>query len=390
MEDANGQPIELHDAADQIRSVLQEPIKENSTFDRLLKLPRELFDEMVNHLTMDEQSKLASSSQAMYDYVLPVMDGFVWLEPPLPLPKMIGPDGRLPFHYVKQAEEAAKATGHVACPWCSIIHSPLRCLDTAAKGFPCASLVHRGFDDYSFPILYGLDNRPEKWHPLIVYAFAVWSQRRRHTAPLLEAAGLDHFEERIGVVGEGEGEVIPMGRTQWKMNWVPGQGLFARWRQSELITSEEDWPDRDRECCAGTCTYRTFHLGKLNQGVFDMGASFIRHVWDDADGNRHGNKTQMLTSPYRELMISRVHGCHNCSMDFEFAWQECDTAASGMCHWVHFTTWYHVGKDIDIEAIHDNMKKYQGSWHKQTGCPADCPPLGIGQVAKLSGFPVDY
>lgn len=374
--------------AQEIRTQLPLPELNRSLVQRMRRMPREVFDEVLQHLTIPEQAKLALSNDNMYTHVHPAMDGFVWDTVPLPLPQMMQID-KLQWEYVKQAEAAAVGTGLVACPWCSIIHDPLHSLDKSNVGFPCASQVHIGFDPHIFVNCCGLDNRPLNWHPLVLYAFAIWSQRGRDTTRLVDAAELNNSIEVL----EHE-EHVPYSLYQWKLKWVPGHGLFARWRQSQVATTDDEWEHGYdvEECCACGEVRRTFDTAKLDQGTFDLNSSRLTRFWKDDNGTDHVTNIQMLEGPYRPLMTSPIVGCHKCSMDFQIAWQEYDTGEMhGMAHWHHFTTWIHVGKDVDIKAIHDVMQARNGHWDDfpQSG-PADCSPLGIGQVARLSGFPDDY
>ncbi|KAK7994260.1 hypothetical protein PG991_015848 [Apiospora marii] len=235
-------------------------------------------------------------------------------------------------------------------------------------------------------LLYGLDNRPKRWHPLVVYAFSLWSQRGRDTTPLVDAADLNlRTEELIA------GDNIPTTRSHWKLKWVPGQGLFARWRQSEMVMSADGWTEMEY-CCACSEVRKEYDTTLLNNRTFDVNATSIQRRSTGANGQTQVTNGGVLTGPYGPLMTGPVAGCPRCSMDFQFAWQEHNTGAEyGVGHWLHFTTWFHIGKDVDIKAIHDNMKARSGDWHNRfSPGPAGTLPLGVGQVARISDFPDDY
>ncbi|KAK8075516.1 hypothetical protein PG997_010179 [Apiospora hydei] len=374
-----------------------------SLIERMLKLPRELFDAIVCHLTFQEQARLAFSCKAMYYYVRPVMDGFVWESPPLPLLEMMS-RGRLRVEHVKQAEEAAKARGHVACPWCSIIHPPLRCLDQSDDGeFLCASHEYSDLDDTTHEVAWGTDAAyfpspsgalgppPREWHPLILYAFSLWSNRGRDTAPLRKAAGLDYVREDLEDCME---------RDEWRLNWVPGHGLFVYWRYSDWISPDDVGAEPGRDCCA--CgDYIECDPTQLNRGAFGGGAAVLHREWLDDDGAWRRSDTQMLSGPPREIVASEIRGCQRCGCDYQVAWQACATENHGAGHWLHFTTWIYLGKDIDIQAYYadttedpgdeDLTETDIGGWpfNLRSG-PLDSPPFAIGEIARLSGFPDDY
>lgn len=373
----------------EIEAALQATEFPPSLMEQLARMPREVFDNIVGHLTIPKQADLARASAVMYTQVRPVMDGFVWENAPLPLPEMTA-DGRLPWPYLKQAEAAAAGTELVACPWCNVLHHPLRALDKGDAAFPCARQVHIGHDGNTFWILTGLDNRPAKWHPLLLYAFSVWSQRGLDTTRLVDAGDLNYACEKLDV-----GDTVPMTRDQWKLKWVPGRGLFARWRQSEMVVADDDWEVWFEACCACQEVRRSFNTVRLNAGRFDLRASQMHRGWYDDHGVFQRTDVPMLTGPYRPLMTSPVDGCGRCGMDYEWAWQEADAGEYGAGHWLHFTTWFHVGggggRDVDIKAIHDSMQKGRGHWHDYPNpSPPGCAPLAVGQVAALSNFPVDY
>ncbi|KAK7984665.1 hypothetical protein PG988_002287 [Apiospora saccharicola] len=235
-----GQP-EWYDAlVQELQKALDEAAElPMSLMDQLQRMPAEVFDGIVGNLTIPQQADLARSTPAMYRRVKPVMEGYVWSNAPLPLPEMMG-DGesrlQLQWQYVKQAEADAKGTELVACPWCSIIHHPLHSLDSKTSMYWCTYQDHIRSDPVTSLFLRGMDNRPLKWHPLVVYAFGVWSQRGIDTTPLVDAAELNYSAEELDV-----SDSVPMTRNQWKLKWVPDHGLFVRWRQPEMVTSPDDW-----------------------------------------------------------------------------------------------------------------------------------------------------
>ncbi|KAK8016662.1 hypothetical protein PG993_014851 [Apiospora rasikravindrae] len=328
------------------------------------------------------------------------MDGYTWEAPPLPLLEMTS-RGRLRFACVKQAEEAAEARDHVACPLCCIVHSPLRCLDKSnASEFPCAKLLLPGDDDADCEIdladdqslprgLLGLP--PRDWHPLIIYAFGLWSKRGRDTAPLRNAAGLDYVEEDL----DDEWMV----RDEWKLNWVPEHGLFAYWRHSQLVSSVcDDGRVPVRDCCACGDSF-AYDPESLNHGLFEGNAAILRHKWRGDDGAQRRSNTQLLSGPPRELVVSQIHGCRRCGRDYQLAWQACETEQHGACHWLHFTTWFYLGKYIDVRDYYDEAMGHQadpsqtemGRWPLSLRSrPVNSSPLDIGEVAGLSGFPGNY
>ncbi|KAK7961916.1 uncharacterized protein PG986_002741 [Apiospora aurea] len=326
------------------------------------------------------------------------MEGCVWESPPLPLLEMMS-CGRLRFKYVKQAEEFAKARGHVACPWCCIIHSSLRCLENPEESeFLCAKLLLPGDVEcasgtdlvYTPPLPRGLLGLPPRgWHPLIVYAFGLWSKWGRDTVPLRKAAGLDYVDENLDDW---------MVRDEWKLNWVPEHGLFAYWRHSKLISPVYEGREPERDCCACGDSFG-YDPQSLNLGLFEGNAAVLHQQRRDDHGVRQRTETQMLSGPPGELVVSEIRGCRRCGRDFQLAWQACETEQHGACHWLQFTTWFYLGEDIDIldycddatEDPDDPRRTEMGHWPLSVRSrPEDSSPLAIGEVAGLSGLPGDY
>lgn len=370
---------------------------DKSFVDRILELPRELFDMVIGEMTISQQANLMSTNKALYDKVLPVMDSFIWNAPSKPLPQMLNDRGQLHWEYVKQAEKISIDMGKVACPWCNIVHSPLRCLDDGpGSRFLCAGLPPLGHGRPNYLPPQGFDKRPNGWHPLMLYAFAVWSANGRDTTPLRDAAGLDYSREVLDPVTNA-----PTTRDQWKLNWVPGHGLFARWQHSELILPDDTAIETNKECCGCAHTFQYYDRGTLNEvhgeeAQFDQDCVHIFHMPRPRDIDQTGSRTTMLSGKATKLNVGVVDGCHECGMDFQFAWEEFDTqpldgVQQWLRHWLHFTTWFHLGRDFDIQAVCNTMQAQNGQWHNSARSgPADCEPLGIGQVAALSGMPVEY
>ncbi|KAK8104734.1 uncharacterized protein PG998_011767 [Apiospora kogelbergensis] len=331
-------------------------------------VPREIFDLIMNELTLDEQAKLASSSAELNRYIRPVMDGFVWTNPPWSLPDMMIGDKDMPWAYVKLAEEAAAATGHVACPWCNTIHSPLRALETPPgrevdywtyynrknrrrqgrrrlAGYMCSRAPrpdNAGVGPYQ--------SIPSSWHPLMLYAFGRWSTLGLNTARLRQAAGLDFFSEELSANLD-----VPIERHQWNLNWVPGYGLFARARHSQLYIETDNFvTGPDPICICGECAL-VFDCGRLNKAEFSVEAASITY-----------KRTPPFQAPVISaddwksggLYIGRTLGCPRCPLEFQFAWEAFENDRSrelyGECHWMHFTTWFHIG-NIDILAKFEMM-----------------------------------
>ncbi|KAK8000540.1 hypothetical protein PG990_013140 [Apiospora arundinis] len=340
--------------ADQLSVALDTPLPvERTLFNHIMSLPQEVFDMMIGHLSMNEQAKLASISDELYHKVRPVMDGFVWRDAPLPLPQMMGYDLRMQWDYVKQAEEAAAATGHVACPWCYIIHSPLRPL------YPTTSFKCAWVSDPTISAEGARFQVPPGWHPLMIYAFDRWSSLGLDTTPLREAGQFDYLDERTY-------EDIPMGRDQWNLKWVPGHGVFARWRKSELFVESDETVYSREPMCLCEHNLLSFSMARFHEGVFDQQTMSTTYWWDTGFGGTQEISTPLLTTADKrsdDLVVGQVGGCRGCATDFQAAWEAFYTYTEkyGKCHWLHTTTWFQLGRP-DIVAKHDKMENSNSLW----------------------------
>ncbi|KAK8131928.1 hypothetical protein PG999_000101 [Apiospora kogelbergensis] len=375
----------------------------NTMFENLWRMPNELFDKIVGCLDLKDQVKLSVTCKALLARVKPVMDDFVW-NPPVPLYKM-GRNGRMYPKYVRLAEMVAQ-NGHVACPWCSSIHSPMRSMEPNS-GFECAKYGLTLYNGY----------RIRGIHPLVIYAIQRRVMQERGINHLMDSAEEASFEDsddirrKRPVVRVGEVEDHPQSFDKWlysrnilnfqwssKINWVPGRGLFVQQRYSVLCPLSGwrfSWRRRWRDMALSFWMY----LWRLSQflSLALFRAFLARHFpryeprYDHyicgcgkyclhsyplllKDLERVGlylidKEVGALTPPVisaadirsRKLAISQVLFCQACRSEFQVAVRKVTVKPEGSnsnskgseACWVHYTTWTHLGEGpMSIEQFY--------------------------------------
>ncbi|KAK8028644.1 hypothetical protein PG991_005700 [Apiospora marii] len=259
--------------------------------------------------------------------------------------------GELGWQFLEQAEQLAAARGFVACPWCATIHPPLAAIDAAYSGFACQAAPRAAYE-HDNDRLVTLYERPADWHPLVIYAYVLYSQNNYPITTLCRAAQLDCHQ--LTFMDAGEGTSVQCAHEEWRMVWRPGTGLFIRHRISEIILSDDQ----------GVVT--EFQTGQ--PAPFDI-------VEEDVLSEAHRRSPTLLVGP--------VSGCPYCGIDWQAAWNS--SSGDGEAGSLHWTVWYFLGSPTSAMDTTNSLLD-----RSDRANPARPALLGVGTVAALSGMTNDY
>ncbi|KAK8054386.1 hypothetical protein PG996_013687 [Apiospora saccharicola] len=343
---------------------------------RMLDGPAEVFELIVGRLPLADQANLAATNRALRRLVRPVMNGWVWPNPPVSLRQMLSPVGDMQWRYVLNAEQLVPQTyGYVACHWCHNIHAPTAAIDWEVVGFDCGEALRSTYEGgASGPrrSRVSLYDRPFKWHPLVLYAFVSWSQQGRDTSALRREADLDSRKYMHEDEYAESSSVL-----EWNAVWRVNHGLFIRRRESESFHVSRLGFVVDDCCPCGMTTKTITHSALHGEDITAVATSdqgtVSTVILDEADRRS------------ATLIVGPVHGCTFCGVDFQAAlttaWNEEGKKVATM----HWTTWYHLGNPASswdtTEVLKDRSSRQN---------PAGLPLLGIGNVARLSELTDDY
>ncbi|KAK8080053.1 hypothetical protein PG997_007871 [Apiospora hydei] len=315
--------------------------------------PREIFDLIVGWLPLPDQAHLSLTNRALRAKVLPVMTGYVWPSPPVPLLAMLA-FGRMRWDYVEQAESLA----------------------ASGTAFVARSL----YEPYNMRLV-SLYERPLSWHSLVLHAFVRYSQegRRAALAALCAAAQLDSHQQ-VYTHLEADGSNTVLAEEQWKLVWQPGVGLFARSRVSDTIFPD-DTGGLTVPCCPCERNSRVLDFDDLRK------ENFAGAVYSEFQAGTPGVddpvELPMLSDNDRRspsLVVGPVRGCDQCCVDWQAAFV---TTGGEQC--LHWTTWFFLGQPECLAEVLDSLLEPSARHY-----PDKIPSLGIGNVARLSGLTEGY
>lgn len=341
--------------------------------------PPELFLLMVGRLSLADQANLSEVNQALRAKVRPVMNGWVWDNPPLPLRRMLTSVGTMKWKYMLTAESTVPAEkGYVACPWCRNVHVPTVVVDPECEGFACqrTTLTRGSYEGWSSRVV-SLYWRPTWWHPLVLYGLARYSRLGLNTAALRKQAHLDGHQTV-------DQDAFSTGLADWKAVWRSGHGLFIRRRLSDSFDGKQASPLSPvlQVCCPCQKNFKFLDYEAL-RGEDVTGSIVSRHLTGLLVPNSLA-ETVLLDEADRQsasLLVGRIHGCHYCGVD----WQAAMTTSPGGETTIHWSTWYHLGSPNSVYEVIEVLKDRDR--RRNPNAPA---PLGIGNVARLSGLTNDY
>ncbi|KAK7982041.1 hypothetical protein PG988_004279 [Apiospora saccharicola] len=290
-------------------------------------------------------------------------------------------------NYLEMAEQAASATGFVACPWCATIHPPLAAIDRRGfQGFACQTM-RRQASEYDNHRLLSLYLRPRAWHPLVIYAFVLYSQSNRPTTDLRQFAQLDRALQSYMEYRGGESVLCKT--EECRMIWQPGTGLFIRHRMSEIVFSDDAGGALSRPCCPCETHWSTYNYDGLREEDFGLAFPDCAVYTTFETGNPAPNELQdvvALSETHRRsstLLVGPVGGCAHCGIDWQAAWTSSD--GEGEVGTIHWTTWFFLGTPTSaMDAIQALLER------DDRANPARPALLGVGNVAQMSGLTNDY
>lgn len=342
-------------------------------------VPTEVLLLILDRLPLEDQASLAIVNRAFRARVVPVLTGWIWREAPFPFQGMII-SGHMGWPFIERAEQWARETGFVACPWCNTIHPPLAAICRSYTGYICQHERREDYEDNHGHFV-SLFERPTAWHPLIIYGFIRYTQLQRDTSLLRRAAQLDG-NLAVYTTTRGRSEV-PFAEEEWQMVWRQGIGLFVRQRVSELVFSD-DQGALELPCCPCEQYKKIYDYDALCEEDFSS-AIFTEIETGQAPPNDLV-ESNMLPETHRRsptLVVGPVEGCDHCGIDWQAAysaspWED----QAGTVTW---TTWFHLGTPNSILEVIDALKD-----RADRAMPNVPASLGIGNVARLSGLTEGY
>ncbi|KAK7927658.1 hypothetical protein PG985_004656 [Apiospora marii] len=292
--------------------------------------------------------------------------------------------GELGWQFLEQAEQLAAARGFVACPWCATIHPPLAAIDAAYSGFACQAAPRAAYE-HDNDRLVTLYERPADWHPLVIYAYVLYSQNNYPITTLCRAAQLDCHQ--LTFMDAGEGTSVQCAHEEWRMVWRPGTGLFIRHRISEIILSDDQGGMMDRPCCpCCPCEAHTkwYDYDALRQE--DFSSAVVTEFQTGQPAPFDIVEEDVLSEAHRRsptLLVGPVSGCPYCGIDWQAAWNS--SSGDGEAGSLHWTVWYFLGSPTSAMDTTNSLLD-----RSDRANPARPALLGVGTVAALSGMTNDY